>query len=82
MTGEATELDVTATGASRLISDEFTVDDADVTATGASTVTERATKELRIELSGASKCTYYGKEEDLQINSERVSGGSKVKHHK
>lgn len=82
LTGEASEMEVEALGASKLLADEFPVDEIEARASGASTVEVRPVKALRVDLSGASRCIYYGGDDDLKVNAERVSGGSKVKHHR
>lgn len=80
LTGETLDLDIELSGASRFDGEEFEVQDATVKASGASNVDIRPTSSLNVELSGASKCRYYGDYEDLKVKAERVSGASSLKH--
>lgn len=78
-TGKASSLQVKLSGASRLDADEFEVEEADVKAAGASNVTVRATEELKVDLSGASRCVYYGDYQGLNVRVEKVAGASTLK---
>ena len=80
VTGEATDVKIKAKGASRFDAEEFDVEDATVVASGASNVDIRPSRSLDVDLSGASKCRYYGDYEDLKVKAGKVSGASTLKH--
>lgn len=80
VTGESSALEVKLTGASRLDAEDFEVEEAKVRASGASNVDIRPVSSLVVELSGASKCRYYGDYDDLKVKAEKVSGASTLKH--
>lgn len=82
VSGESSEFDVKAKGASRVQASEFDVEDISVVASGASNAEVRPSRELTVELSGASKCRYYGDEENLKIRADKVTGASSIKHEK
>lgn len=82
ITGEASEFDVTAKGASRVTASDFEVEDVSVVAAGASHAAVRATRNLTVDLSGASKCRYYGDDENLKVRADNVKGASSIKHEK
>lgn len=82
ITGESTEFDVKAAGASRVLASDFDAEDVQVIASGASNVEVRATRVLGVELSGASKCRYYGDDENLKIRADKIKGASSLKHEK
>lgn len=80
VTGEASDVKIKVNGASRFAADSFDVEEATVVASGASNVDIRPSRSLVVELSGASKCRYYGDYEDLKVRAEKVSGASSLKH--
>ena len=80
LTGQSSEMRVKAEGASRVLASEFGVEDLTAKASGASTLDLRPLRLLTVELSGASKCRYYGDEEGLSVKAEKVSGASSLKH--
>ena len=82
ITGEATEFDITAKGGSRVAASDFDVEDVSVVAASASHVDVRATRNLTVDLSGASKCRYYGDDENLRVRADNVKGASSIKHEK
>ncbi|MBR5101027.1 MAG: DUF2807 domain-containing protein [Bacteroidales bacterium] len=82
LSGEATELDAVASGASKLLAEDFEVEDISVKASGASTAEVRPTSALTVELTGASKCRYYGDDENLKIRTDKIAGASTLKHDK
>lgn len=79
LTGDAENLRIKLGGASRLDAEDFEVAEAVVKASGASSVDIRPSELLQVELSGASKCRYYGDYEDLSVKAEKVSGASSLK---
>lgn len=82
ISGEASEFDVTAKGASRVSASDFDVEDVSVVAAGASHADVRAARNLTVDLSGASKCRYYGDDENLKVRADNVTGASSIKHEK
>ncbi len=82
ITGETTDLRVKANGASRFEGKEFEAREVDVVASGASSVDVRVGKKLSVNLSGASKCRYYGDEDKVTVKAEKVAGASSLKHKK
>ena len=80
LTGEAVDFNVTAKGASRVDASQFEAEDVDVIAAGASSVDVHATQALAVNLTGASKCRYFGDSEYLKIRAEKVAGASSFKH--
>lgn len=80
VTGRASDFRVKAEGASRVLASDFETDEAVAKASGASALEIRPLNLLRVELSGASKCRYYGDEEGLSVKAEKVSGASSLKH--
>ncbi|MBR5018488.1 MAG: DUF2807 domain-containing protein [Bacteroidales bacterium] len=82
ITGEASEFDIVAAGASKVLAEDFEVEDVSVKASGASTAEVRPTSALTVELTGASKCRYYGDDENLRIRTDKIAGASSLKHDK
>lgn len=80
LTGETAEFDVVASGASKVDAREFEAMDAEVKASGASNVDVLITESLAVELSGASKCRYWGDSEYIKIKADKVNGASSLKH--
>ena len=80
VSGKSSDFRVKAEGASRVLGSEFEVEEATAKASGASTLELRPLQLLTVELSGASKCRYYGNEEGLSVKAEKVSGASSLKH--
>ena len=82
VSGEATEFDAVINGASKVDAQEFNVADVSVKAAGASTAEVRVSQSLSVELSGASKCRYYGDNENLNIRADKIAGASTLKREK
>lgn len=82
VTGDAAEFDIKAAGASRVYASDFETDDISVKAAGASTVEVRPTHQLTVDLAGASKCRYFGDDDNVKVHTERVTGASSVKRDK
>ena len=80
ISGESTDLNIKAAGASRVRASELDAEDVEVVAKGASSVDVRVNSVLTVELSGASKCRYYGDNEDLKIRADKIKGASSFKH--
>ena len=80
LNGKATELDAEVGGASRLEASGFAADDVDVKIKGASSADVRPIRHFTVDLSGASKCRYYGDEDKLKITVVKVAGASTLKH--
>ena len=80
--GRTTDFTVHANGASKVNAEAFEAQNVDVSAAGASRVNVCPVQELSVELSGASKCVYYGDSEDLHIKSDKIGGASTLKRHK
>lgn len=80
VTGETTDLQVKVKGASRFEGKDFESREAEVEAGGASTVEVRVEKKLSVNLSGASKCRYYGDEDEVTVRAVKVAGASSIKH--
>lgn len=74
--GSLTDLDLEVSGASVVKAYDMTTANCNVDASGASSVSVTATKELRLEASGASSIGYKG---DAAIKKIDVSGASTVK---
>lgn len=79
VTGEAVNLNLKLARASRFDGEDFEVEEASVQAGGASNVDIRPVKVLQVELSGASKCRYYGDYEELTVKAEKLTGASSLK---
>ena len=77
--GDCNFLDAKLGGASRLTANELDTEDVSVVAKGASTADVLPSVSLRVELSGASKCRYFGDYEDLKIMTEKIAGASTLK---
>lgn len=82
LTGESTEFDLKVAGASRVLASDFDAEDVQVDAKGASNVEVRASSSLSVELAGASKCRYYGSDENLKVRADNIKGASTLKHEK
>ena len=80
LNGDTSEFDVKASGASRVDAREFEAADVDVLASGASNVDVLVTNSLSVELTGASKCRYFGDSEFIKIKADTVKGASSLKH--
>lgn len=73
---ETRQVEIEASGASRLNLAEFTVDNANVTLSGASIGTVNLKGRLDIELSGASLLNYIG---EPKLGTMDISGSSTLK---
>ena len=82
VTGETTDLEVKAKSASRFDGERFETREAVIEASGASSVDVFPTRKLSVNLTGASKCRYYGDEDKLSVKAEKVTGASSLKHHR
>lgn len=80
MSGESTDVNLKVAGASRVRASELDAEDVEVKAAGASNVEVRVSRVLTVELSGASKCKYYGDDENLNIRADKIKGASSLKH--
>ena len=80
--GRAVDFTVRVSGASKVNAEAFECQNVDVKASGASRANVCPVAELTVDLSGASKCEYYGDSEDMRIKSENISGASTLKRHK
>ncbi|MBQ6300380.1 MAG: DUF2807 domain-containing protein [Bacteroidales bacterium] len=80
LTGETTELDITAKRASKVDASQFDAEDVSVIASGASTVDVRVLQVLTVNLTGASKCRYFGDTDFIKIRADKVTGASSFKH--
>ena len=73
--GSADDVDVQASGASKVELSDFPVVDADINLSGASSTTINASGRLDGNLSGASRLTYIG---HPTLGSINASGGSSI----
>ena len=55
-------------------------EDVEVVAKGASSVDVRVSEALTVDLAGASKCKYYGSDENLKLRADNIKGASSLKH--
>ena len=80
ISGETVDLNLKVTGASRVRASELDAEDVDVVAKGASSVDVRVSEALTVDLAGASKCKYYGGDENLKLRADNIKGASSLKH--
>ena len=80
VSGKSSDFRIKAEGASRVLGSEFEAEEVSAKASGASSLELRPLRLLTVEISGASKCRYYGDEEGLSVKAEKVSGASSLKH--
>lgn len=80
--GRTADFTVKASGASKVNAEAFEAQNIDVKANSASKVSVLPVFELSVEMSGASKCEYYGDSEELRIKSDKIGGASTLKRHK
>jgi hypothetical protein len=74
--GNVDELLAEMDGASKLMAEELHTKTADITTNGASKAQIYATEELRVEINGAGKVTYYGHPKKVSRN---VNGAGSIK---
>jgi hypothetical protein len=75
LSGEATEQDISISGAGEYLADDLVSERASVSVSGVGRVRVRVEKELNASISGAGSIEYYG---DPKVR-ERVSGVGRVK---
>ena len=73
ISGESKNLDLKASGASRIDAEQLTVDNANVNASGASNAVVSASNEVKAQASGASKIRYTGEPNKVDRNSSGAS---------
>lgn len=76
LAGTADELLAEMSGATKLDAKDLRTKNSDITSSGASKAQVYATETLRVSISGAGKCTYYGKPKQV---SKDISGAGSIK---
>ncbi len=75
--GEAKEINIDASGASKIDAENLKAEDADVDANGASSAVVSANGDLKLDASGASKISYTGEPKNIKQNSSGASSINK-----
>ncbi|MCT4581197.1 MAG: DUF2807 domain-containing protein [Flavobacteriales bacterium] len=77
LTGYVAEGEIVVSGASKMNCEDLTFDVLSLESSGASKAVMHVEKEFSVDLSGASKVSYYGRP---QIVKEEISGAGKLNH--